>query len=547
MNKLIGIAAASLLVLASCQVPFTGAGAVRISLANGAHSLSRVPLTAGTDHVRIQLLRNGNIVPQDGQDYQDVVFANQTVTIDQLAPGTGYKILVSAGTATSSGFFQVKDYGASDPFEITAGVESAVSVSAPDTPVTLVKQTDGSRGAAAVVNSQLYVLAGHLILKSANGSSFSDTSTSVGSSYKVNSFAMGLATTTASVESQQLWVNTDQGISVATEGSPLPAPVILGKDDNGVATSSHDNVLFSGSVAVVNDIGTNPDGKTYYLHLYGGDGISAGARFEKSGSPDSTWYSVNGKLDSLPTEVTDVLGKSGSLFLGYAKADSFAYIATSLGVYRISKKMVTDGQNSSLQFFDPAFPLSDPLDETHHKVTIGLADTSAKAQFVSYAVSGTNSQVFVGSNKGLFSGPVDTTTGQLTNTGVTVTYDATYTDTDADGNALPDPADSTKHKRVTVPGKVDYLAPVVAGTEGLSITKVVSIASGTSDIYTAAFSATTREILVLKNSSVVGIVPLFAGLPSGRLDLVWFNTGAGLLLVASGDDGVVTIDPTKIK
>jgi hypothetical protein len=155
--------------------------------------------------------------------------------------------------------------------------------------------------------------------------------------------------------------------------------------------------------------------------------------------------------------------------------------------------------------------------------------------------------VFVGSNKGLFSGPVDTTTGQLTNTGVTVTYDATYTDTDADGNALPDPADSTKHKRVTVPGKVDYLAPVVAGTEGLSITKVVSIASGTSDIYTAAFSATTREILVLKNSSVVGIVPLFAGLPSGRLDLVWFNTGAGLLLVASGDDGVVTIDPTKIK
>jgi hypothetical protein len=99
---------------------------------------------------------------------------------------------------------------------------------------------------------------------------------------------------------------------------------------------------------------------------------------------------------------------------------------------------------------------------------------------------------------------------------------------------------------VTIQGQTDYLAPLVAGTEGLSISKVVSVGSGTSDIYTAAYSTTTREILILKNSSIVGTVPLFAGLPSGRLDLVWFTSGSSILLVASGDDGVVTIDPTTL-
>lgn len=545
MKKLIGITLA-LLVLASCQVPFGGAGAIRLSLANASsHAVGKSPLSQG-DKVRIQLLRNGKIVPQGGQDYLEVAFANQTLTIDQLAPGTGYKVLVSGGSY-NNGFFQVKDFGKSNLFEITAGVETAVPITAPDTPVKLVTGSAGTKGAAAVVGSTLYTLVGGAVEKSTDGSTFAITGTFVGTGYKVNSFSAGLATTKSStpVESKQLWVNTDQGISVLTEGSPLPAPEILGKDSNGVATHDHDNVLFSGSVAVINDIGTNPDGKTYYLHLYGGDGISAGARFEQSGSPDTTWYSVNGKLDSLPSQVTDVLGKSGSLFLGYAKADNFAYVATSLGIYRISKKMVTDGQNKSLQFFDPAFPLSDPLDETFHKVTIGVADPSAKAQYVAYAVSGTNSLVFVGSNKGLFSGTVDTTTGRLSS-GVATTYDATYTATDANGNALPDPNDSSKHKRVTIQGQTDYLAPLVAGTEGLSISKVVSVGSGTSDIYTAAYSTTTREILILKNSSIVGTVPLFAGLPSGRLDLVWFTSGSSILLVASGDDGVVTIDPTTL-
>jgi hypothetical protein len=588
--------------LASCQVPFTGAGAVRISLANGvAHSVGKVALTAGTDHVRIQLLRNGNIVPQGGQDYQDVVFANQTVTIDQLAPGTGYKILVSAGTATSSGFFQVKDYGATDPFEITAGVESAVSVSAPDTPAKLV--TSGSRGAATVVSGSLYALFGKSLKSSADGSTFNtvgtltDITTGWSGTPLINSFSTGLDTS----GTEQLWANTSDGISIFS-GTSFPTPRIQGENDSsGNPTYTNDNVLFSGSVQVTNDIVATSDpnyGKKYDLHLYGGDGISAGARFVTEGAPSSTdavWYSVNGKLDSLPSSLTDVLGKS-NLFLGYAKTDNFAYISTSLGIYRISKKMVTDGKNSYLQFFDPDYPLGDPLDENHHKVLLGLADKDAKAQAVatvlnsSTVTSTTKALVFIGANKGLFFADADKSTGVFTD-GQATSYTVQYTDTDAKGDALyrdatgSNPTVYAKERdsngnpvqvngvdqylvfdttnRVTtgtaeytiagaglVKDRVsktisdDFTATIVSGTEGKSINKVVSTLSG-ADVYTAAYASNTRELVFLKNSSVLKVVPLFAGLPSGRLDLVWFAPSAGgLMLVASGDDGIVTIDPT---
>jgi hypothetical protein len=601
MKKLIGIATAALLVLVSCQVPFTGAGAVRISLANASSSSGGKSLNQG-DPVRIQLVRNNAIIPQSGQDYQEVKFASQTVTIDQLSPGTGYKVLV-AGGSYDNGFFVAKNFGQSKDFEVTAGVESAVGVTADLSELTVLSA--GSQGAAAVVGGKLDYLSGGSIKEFGNSTPLLNST----SGLTIRSFSTGLnnklyatdLTTPASnlvlsnFADEQLWVNTSQGIAVF-DGTSLSTPTIT--HEAGTA-DTHPDVAFSGSIAIINDADITlsdssvikHDNKAYFLHLYGGAGTSAGARFETSSDTaadhaNPVWYSVDDKISNLPSSVTDILNKSGNLFLGYAKADNYALIASSMGVYRVTKTMIMDGKNKSLAYFDSAYPLSDPQDANHYKVLLGLADRDAKSQGVASSATGATSSdkayVYVAANRGLFLAGIDPSTGKLSS-GLATTYTIQYTDTDADGNAkyhwidadgVEVPATNTtllatlgtatkggsqtvgtvtyttsERRSYTIPSAApDYLAQVVPGTERKNFGKVVSTAVD-GNVYAAAYASDSREIWILKNDQVIKSIPIFAGLPSGSLDLVWFPKVSGqavngntLELVVSGSDGIVAYD-----
>ncbi len=86
----------------------------------------------------------------------------------------------------------------------------------------------------------------------------------------------------------------------------------------------------------------------------------------------------------------------------------------------------------------------------------------------------------------------------------------------------------------------------MAGTQGLNITGLATLPFANGGItYTAAYSLTTHEILILKNSSVVDRIEAFEGLPSGQLQLTWYpyteNSVAHLVLVAAGSDATVEV------
>ena len=106
------------------------------------------------------------------------------------------------------------------------------------------------------------------------------------------------------------------------------------------------------------------------------------------------------------------------------------------------------------------------------------------------------------------------------------------------------------------PTTADGKLPVIPGTSGLNIT--VLSTSPVSNLrnsqglvyaaYTAAYSATTQELLVLQNNVVLARYPALAGLPSGPLQFSWdlyrFPTGSSteiLSLVVTGSDATVAL------
>ncbi|MFP4566941.1 MAG: hypothetical protein ACLFNX_10610, partial [Spirochaetaceae bacterium] len=68
----------------------------------------------------------------DGEDYVDVD-VDDTLTIDGIAPGFDYRVLISFGTDRGS-WFEVTEYAESDPVEVESGSQAEVSVSVEASP-----------------------------------------------------------------------------------------------------------------------------------------------------------------------------------------------------------------------------------------------------------------------------------------------------------------------------------------------------------------------------------------------------------------------------
>ena len=71
----------------------------------------------------------------DGEDYVDVD-VDDTLTIDGIAPGYSYRVLISFGTDRGS-WFEVSEYAESDPVEVESGSQAEVEVSVEDAAVSV--------------------------------------------------------------------------------------------------------------------------------------------------------------------------------------------------------------------------------------------------------------------------------------------------------------------------------------------------------------------------------------------------------------------------
>ena len=102
-------------------------------------------LSEGSDTARVYLLveqgSSQGLYPLDGGEmYADVDF-DETISIEGIAPGSGYRVLISFGSE-QNGFFQVTEYAESEPITVESGADAEVTVQVQDSP--FVYPSDGA-------------------------------------------------------------------------------------------------------------------------------------------------------------------------------------------------------------------------------------------------------------------------------------------------------------------------------------------------------------------------------------------------------------------
>ena len=375
--KLLKAFIASVLVLSftACQIPFGGSGSLKVQLPGGQ---SRAGVTtfgtgASSDAIRLQLTRNGTIIPLGGGDFleKSIAAVGSTVSIDGLAPGPGYVLLVSAGhRAAGETFYTTDSFQKSDPFEITAGVDTSVSVALAASRIAVLEATAGSPHGATVVNGHLYYIQGSSVFTATGISHSSLTNLSPAT---VN----GLSNDGSSVV-----VNTSQGIAVDNEGWTISMY-------DASEQTIHPNVLDSGTATI---------GGTQFAY-YSGPGSTAGLRTSGSWSSLADLFSLNTSLQNALT---------GQVIRGFAASSNYLYLSTSIGAYRVDSDLLNsqaEGDISAVStklMNDSSFLIkaSDP------SLPIGPVST-----FLAYINDLPVAYAFAGTAKGLFADSVDPSTG----------------------------------------------------------------------------------------------------------------------------------------
>lgn len=509
------VALIALAVLASCALPFGGTGSLRISF-EGVQA--RAAVVAG-DPVRIQLLRNGTVVPLSGKAYLEEKAAGQTVVIDGLNAGSGYQVLVASGKY-QDGLFVGTQFGRSKTFEIVAGVDTAQTVAPDHLNLTYLAQSAGQAGAVAVVNEQLYYLASDGIRRLGLETPWSVAALGSGA---INSFGRGYEYRSGAffpMGSERLQINTTAGLSYLTA---------LGVTSPGIPQESgtvHPNVTSSSSVRLEGEDGA------FFFYLYAGGGLTAGGMVMDEGTTeDEEWADLESGLEDLDESLRDTLRKAGSVVGGFDSTDEYAYISTAVGTFRLTSQMISKGVDRFDEYFSVDHPDWKPLDDNHRSLEM-LIDASEPVGPVSTASLGTSGLVFLGTKKGLYAGPVDAD-GLITE-GPTEKYIPKWETENEEGETISEIGEET----------LAHKATIVASTANRNIVRLASV-SFQGAIYTAAYAADTAELYLLKGRDLVRTLPSFGGLPAGVPELAWFPTTEEerevLKLAIGGDDGSVIL------
>ena len=501
MKKLypaLGVALAALL-LAACQVPGAlGVGSLKIAVPAPA-SLKAATTSGQGNLIRIQLVRNGVVVPLGGQNYLQQGLAGQTITVDSLPTGTNYKVYVASGqTATNgSGFFETSYFAASDPFEISAGTSTSVSVTLNATPVSIIEDSASANHAAVSYSGILYFINGSAFSYVSSGDPAIVTSSPLVPGYLASAGASGAKVYSVSNDGYGFWFNTDQGILWFNSDGTFQS-VSTG---TGALT-----VWASGAVTLSN--GTGP-----VLGYYYGSGLTAAVAPANSSSVapfnsgDPTWTTLTAMLSlNQGSSLQTALNKLNQAVLGVATDGyNYAYLSTGIGTIRLDTSLL----NSAAA--DPTTlgtNLQNGNDGHGNSILVATSDGTLVGPVSTYSNKSSQAFAFAGTTKGLY--------------GSSVTID----------KGLPS----------------NGTLPLLGDTLGLNITSLATRAYSTSygapdKAYTAAYSATTNEVLIYKNLNLFKRLPALAGLPSGTPQFTWYVYSSSgttyLVLVIAGSDATV--------
>jgi len=307
------------------------------------------------------------------------------------------------------------------------------------------------------------------------------------------------------------WFNTDKGILPSNGATVLGSPAM--KDSTGAILSSPPVVWGSGTVQLTG----SPGG--FLAYYYGpklNSGLAPSAKVDGDfNNGDPKWTTLSSMLGlSQGSQLQTALNKLDQAVTGVATdAANYAYLASGIGTYRLDSTLLGQTPNDLGNDFTNG---NDGAKPTSHSILLQTEDGTLIGPVSTYSDTSSKAFTFAGTTRGLYASSVATATTSATQAG-TPTGD----------------------------GKL----PILTETTGLNISTVVTLPhaaisyfQGPNTAYTAAYSATSNEILIYKDLSQAARLPALAGLPSGTLQLSWHvykDTVSHLLLVVAGTDATV--------
>lgn len=511
MKKLTWALSALLLIpILACQLPQTGG--VRVVLPA---PRTVVANSGDGDLVRIQLRRNGVVVPLQGKSFLEQGLAGQVVTLSELLPGSGYTLAVVTGEKKAKGYFEVAYFKTSQAFEITAGVDTSVTVSLEKAPFALIEAESG-RHAVVAMDGTLVYLNGDT-LKTTAGQEQSIASLS-GKTIR----SLGVVNQPKEPYGTAVFVNTDQGLAFWQPGEGLSVPTmkhnVKVEDANGKEVdtptdfTTAPDIRFSGAFSAFDTTDATLKNTVY---AYGGEGLTAGLVIVKSNSKDTNtladlvWYDLDEmlKLDDMQ-EIKDSLSGGKPVVTGFATAPTYSWLATALATFRIDSSLV-GGSADDLG--------DDFLNDESLQIEAYLDGRTVNIDVVG-AVDGRG---YAGTSRGLFTAAVDAR-------GI-VMEGSTKVNVDVGTDEAPDIVEKDKSGPLKL----------IPATKNQTITTLAAAKFG-GNAYAAAYVDSTRELLILKEDAIIAQIPRLAGLPTGDLRFAWYQQDGALKLAIAGDDATVS-------
>lgn len=378
MKRIVVLLIALGAILASCSTPTASSGGtLRIILP--ASSRAVMDGVEVGDHVRVQLARNGVIVPLSGGTFIEHSLPSGDISIDGLAPGSGYVLYVSTGQYNSGEtFYRTTYFGKSDAFEISAGTDTAVSATLAGSRFTVLEAASGAHAITSPDGAVLYFANGSELDRDMNNGS----GQAVVSQYRTNYAPSGVQVQGLGHDNTgKLWLNTDKGVSVDNGSFQTPAM----SDSNGSISPS---VTDSGKFILSGNS----------LAYYYGAGRTAGVQTTSSGT---TWETLD-ELISTSNELKEKL--TGQVIRSVVSTPYFGVLSTSIGSFRVESGMLNDNDALSNALTSGKF--------NGVSIDVEPSDTSLSVTPVSaYSDGSTTGLVFEGTAKGLYAGNVNATTG----------------------------------------------------------------------------------------------------------------------------------------
>ena len=352
--RLLILVAAVLLLSVSCYWTPQDEDNVEGSLSLDMSGISTQASVNG-DTARVYLLaergKSQGLYPLgDGEDYVDVDF-DDTLTIDGIAPGNGYRVLVSFGTDRGS-WFEVSEYAESEPIEVESGSQAEVEVSVLDAAEFLTYPSSGASSLngkdlnGVVHNGSNLFVADSAEVYGANEALDTDVTAADPASGTINSISRGDG-------SSPLLVNTTNGIyygdssvlsqssytgnvtlstyfeADAGEGVVFQGPGVVGASD-GLGSALDDWVIVDVGDTVsgdpVRDYSVNRGTGIAVVSAFGAFVAETNDFADLASGSDTEWDTIANEVSFLEEDIPARI-----LAVGYGSAS--LYVGTDDGVY----------------------------------------------------------------------------------------------------------------------------------------------------------------------------------------------------------------------